>query len=185
MTRDELEQLSREELVDLVMNHQVEIERLQVAVTELESQLQEMAAQPRHPPQTLEIPEAEKETSEHDALNHEWEEATRDALRHLADASYLEQSPLAELIAGHRGVSPKGPRLQQKLLDAINDMQPGKRHPRRPRQQRRYDILRMAYLEKKKVAETARMLAISERQYYRELKTAIRGVARYVQDQFP
>lgn len=185
MTRDELEQLSKKELVDLVMNQQVGIEKLQVALAESEHQLLEVTTKPSHPAQASGNSETEKEMNWHATIDHQWEQATRDALRHLADASYLERSSLAKLIAGHRGVSPKGSSLRQKLLDAIDEVQPGKGHPRRPRQQRRYDILRMAYLERKKVAETAQILAISERQYYRELKTAIRRVARYVQDQFP
>ena len=44
-------------------------------------------------------------------------------------------------------------------------------------EQRRYEILRLTYLVRQNATEIAEAQAISERQYYRELKAGIQQVA--------
>jgi len=78
------------------------------------------------------------------------------------------------------GERPQGRDLQQALYRAIEATRPAAGHPQRPRQQRRYDVLRLTYLEEKRATEVAETLTISERQYYRDLKAAVEQVAGHV-----
>lgn len=183
MRREELERLSKAELIERILSQQVQIEKLQVALTELSAQLLETEARRSRRTRIAKDVQAREDIDEHATLEQQWEQATRDALRHLDNTVYLAQSSLAGLIAKHEGVWPEGTDLQQELLAALEDMEPSEDQPQQPRQQQRYDILHMAYLEKKRVVDTAQALAISERQYYRELKAAIQRVANYIQSQ--
>jgi len=108
------------------------------------------------------------------------EQATRDALRCLHDVAYLSRCSLADLMARMHGERPQGRDLQQALYRAIEATRPAAGHPQRPRQQRRYDVLRLTYLEEKRATEVAETLTISERQYYRDLKAAVEQVAGHV-----
>ncbi len=108
------------------------------------------------------------------------DKAVRSALRQLDDVTYLEQSSLIELIAKVRQIQLDGRGLQQALYQAIERSKPVDDQPGWSRQQLRYDILRLTYQEKMKPSLVAATLSISERQYYRELKTAIRTVIEYL-----
>lgn len=105
------------------------------------------------------------------------EKLTRQALRHLYDIPYLERSPLLLLIAKTRHIQLSGSDLQENLFQAIEAAKPTKDQPNAARWQVRYDILRLSYKEKQKPDEVAETLSLSNRQYFRELKKAIRNVA--------
>lgn len=110
----------------------------------------------------------------------EREQAARDALRHMDDVSYLAESRLAKLIASLHGEPPTGHALQGALARTIHRMKPADMSHPLTRKKRRYEILRLTYLEKRSPTEIAEAQAISERQYYRELKAAIQHVANEV-----
>jgi len=186
MTYKELKQLSMAELIEIVLHQQVQIEKLQTTLTKLKARLAESEAQREHLAGIVKAAELrEKEAqqpTEADVMEQQrkQERATRDALRHLDDVAYLARSPLAELIARAQGARPDSRTLQQTLYATIEAMRPVEGQPLHPRQLLRYNILRLTYLERKRAAEIAQELAISERQYYRELKAAIQRAAVHV-----
>ncbi len=108
------------------------------------------------------------------------ERATREALRHLDDVAFLRQSPLLAVAKIHHINLDGGIGLQQKLRAAIEAVGPGDSRPPQRRWQLRRNILYWTYLDQKKVPEIIPNLPISERQYYRELKMAIRAVLEYI-----
>lgn len=170
----------------MVLQQQTQIEKLRTTLARLKARLTESEAQGEHPAGIVEAAKLqEKEAqqpTEADVMEQQrrQERATRDALRHLDDVAYLARSPLAELIAEAQGARPDGRTLQQTLYKNIEAMRPVEGQSLHPRQLLRYDILRLTYLERKRAAEVAQALAISERQYYRELKAAIQRVADHV-----
>jgi tRNA threonylcarbamoyladenosine modification (KEOPS) complex Cgi121 subunit len=186
MTYEELEQLSKAELIEMALHQQAQIEKLRTTLTRFKARLAESETRREHLADIVEAAKLrEKEAqqpTEADVMEQQrkWEQATRDALRHLDDVAYLARSPLAELIARARGTRPDGRTMQQALYGTIKAMGPVEGQPFHLRQLLRYDVLRLTYLERKRAAEVAQALAISERQYYRELKAAIQMAAGYI-----
>jgi hypothetical protein len=182
----ELKRLSKAELIDLALRQQARIRELEAALARLEARItalesrselltgtgkaEELARQKAQPSSTSSLAKLQKET----------EQAIRDALRHLDDSAYLAQSRLAGLIAEARGAPPAGLHLQQLLYRAIESLKSVEDQHDWSRQQFRYNLLHMTYLERKRSSEVAQLLLISDRQYYRELKAAIRSVAGHI-----
>lgn len=177
MTREKLLRLSKAELIDIVLHQHVQIEELHATLSELEDEL--AGARQDHSVESLDP--QEKGAGSVTPQQHQ-EEATRDALRHLHDAVYLAHSSLAEFMARLHGKQPQGSDVQQALHQAISAIEPASGQSHQPRRRRRYDVLRLTYLERKKAVEIAEALSISERQYYRDLKAAIRGVTNQILD---
>jgi ribose transport system permease protein len=103
---------------------------------------------------------------------------TRDTLRHLWDDAYLERCPLAEW-ASYRltpfaggSTAGRGAVLRRLLLNAIENLSPAKSHGD-PRGVRRFDILRLTYVEGHAVDEVIKELCVSRRQYFYDLKGAL------------
>ena len=185
MTYEELQQLSKTELIEMVLHQQAQIEKLRTTLTRLKARLAESEVRREHlagivEAAKLQEKEAEQATAAKMEQQKKLERATRDALRHLDDVAYLTRSPLAELITKAQGARPDGRTLQQTLYATIGAMRPVEGQPLHPRQLLRYDILRLTYLARKRAAEVAQALAISERQYYRELKAAIQRAVDHV-----
>lgn len=164
MNAEDLQRLCRAELIEIVLRQQAEIHRLQTTLIEMADAAR--SREGRAEPATIQ--------------QQQREQATRDALRHLDDPDYLAWSFLAQLMARAHEVWPEGPDLQQALYRAIEALRPAE-NPAQPFQQsRRYNILRLTYLDRQRPAEVAQTLAISVRQYYRDLKVAIQAVAGQV-----
>lgn len=174
MTPEELQQLSKTELIEVILSQRVWIETLEATVGCLQAWVAELKAQlhssERIGPLATTVAKTEQEM----------ERAVRDALRHLDDASYLAQSRLATLVGNHCGQSPNGQALRRLLAGAIEGMKPNGTQSHQARERRYCDILRLTYLEGKRAREVAKVLGLSERQYYREKKVAIRAVAEHV-----
>jgi len=180
MTSEELQRLSRAALINMILHQQSQIEELRTALARLKVRVAELEAQREHFARTgLQLPAADSQREEAALIEQQRarEQATRDALRHLDDVAYLAQSKLAEMVARVQGVRLDGPDLHQALYRAIEALKTVEDQPRQLKQQLGCDILRLTYVERKRGAEVAWTLAISERQYYRELKAAIRMVA--------
>lgn len=162
---------SNANLAQIVLRQQCQIEKLSETVVQLEARIAELEARLDRLDLARHLSEAELRTEQ------EREQAVRDALRHLDDVAYLAESRLARLVAHLHGQPPSGHALRSALLHAIQKMEPPESRPLQSREHRCYHLLRLRYLECKKVAEVAKALAISERQYYRDLKIAIHKVA--------
>jgi len=113
-------------------------------------------------------------------LNHQ----TRNALRHLWDTVYLGRCPLAEwafpanLDSLPRGIlRDRSEQLRQLLLERIEKLNPEKNINRPNAIDRRYDILRLTYVEGLSSNEIIKRLSISRRQYFYDLKDAIGALA--------
>jgi len=170
----------------MILRQQAQIEKLQRILTRLKVRLAESEARRKHLAGIVEATKLREKLAqqpiEAEVMERQMkrERATRDALRHLDDVAYLERSTLAKLIATTHGTQLDGHALQQLLCETIEAMKPVGGRPFQPRQMRRYNILCLTYLERKRAAEITRALAISERQYYRELKAAIQRVADHI-----
>ncbi|MBN1220890.1 MAG: GAF domain-containing protein [Anaerolineae bacterium] len=108
---------------------------------------------------------------------------TRDALRHLWDDVYLGHCALAEWafpgldFDPEGGPAARGGRLRRLLLDAIENLKPETNSGGARTTDRRYDILRLTYLEDLTVDEAIKELTVSRRQYFYDLKDAIGTLA--------
>ncbi len=104
------------------------------------------------------------------------ERAIRNAFRFLNDAAYLEHSQLLRVLAEVRQIKVDGRGLQYLLNQAIERLKPRPGQPGYHKWCIRYEILRLTYREQQPPQTVAATLALSERQYYRELKEAIEEV---------
>lgn len=105
------------------------------------------------------------------------EQATRAALRDIYDPGRLANSELASLLVEVNGRALTGHELQALLRNTIDMLKPGQTLGQQSRSHCCYDVLALTYIEGQSVAEIMNRLAISRRQYYRELKIAVRAVA--------
>jgi len=191
MTYEELQRFSKAELIEMALRQQAQIEKLRTTLARLKARLVESETRREHlagivAAARLREKEAQQ-PAEADVMEQQrkQERATREALRHLDDVACLARSLLAELIARAQGARPDGRTLRRTLYETIEAMRPIDGRPLHPRQLLRHDILCLTYLERKRAAEVAQALAISERQYYRELKAAIQTVAEHVLETGP
>jgi hypothetical protein len=100
----------------------------------------------------------------------------RSAMARLYDHAALQSSPLALGTAteqrGARDVQ-AGTGLRQRLLDAIEAIQPGPQVDEGARAWRQYQILQLRYVEARDATRVQRELALSKSQYYREHEAAL------------
>jgi tetratricopeptide (TPR) repeat protein len=103
----------------------------------------------------------------------------RGALDHLYDVVALHTHSFADLAARGRplGTLSRGEALRHELLDAIGDCEPPAADGVNSRAARRYRVLQLRYVDGKEPAEAQRELGLSRTQYYRELQSAISGLA--------
>jgi len=108
-----------------------------------------------------------------------WEfiEQVVEALRHLYDPSFLRRSPLVErLLPQENSVITRGlperhaQRLRTLLLEAIESLSPGPRAAFRSLAARSYQAVHLHYVDGHTVDEVARLLALSQRQAYRDIR---------------
>lgn len=97
----------------------------------------------------------------------------RQALHHLNDLAYLQHSPLAESLASSAGARLTGRAVQALVLEAIDALRPGQREGREERLALYYELLRGRFVDEDSLQDVLRRLGLSERQYYRELNTAL------------
>ena len=108
----------------------------------------------------------------------------RDALASLYDLSHLQTHPLARLQPRRLTTSPANSAqlLQQRLLDAIEQLRTASEDPAAPeRVARRYDLLRLRYIEGLDVRAVCRHLGCSRSDYYRQLEPGLRAVTAYLE----
>jgi len=113
------------------------------------------------------------------------EHATREALRNFYDPGRLANGDLAMLLADLDGRTLTSAELQALLRNAIGLLKPAEEISSLSHSYCCYDILTLTYLEGQSVPEIMSRLAISRRQYYRELKIAVRAVAYYLFSVYP
>ncbi len=113
-------------------------------------------------------------------------DAVENALRNLYDYAHLADTPLAELdlvkkkLAGNKTHLERGKIVHAVLLEALEEMRPGREVPRDPppREWYPYLILRDAYLEEISNRDIMLKLYISEGTFNRTRRAAVRSLAR-------
>ena len=106
----------------------------------------------------------------------------RDALRHLHDPVYLQTQPLTRLVPEPTTApSIRGKRLRQLLLDAIAALGPSS-DSGDARASRRYELLRLRYVEALEIGEVSTKLGISRREYDRSHRRALDAIVAVLQD---
>ena len=109
----------------------------------------------------------------------EFTQLVKDALEHLYDFPYLQAHPLSRHEV-NRSISTDrvtAQHLKSELLSAIEQLSPGPGVPFRAAHARLHTLLQLHYVEGLTICEAARMLGISERQAYRDLRRAEESVA--------
>src|SRR5262245_23557916 len=106
-------------------------------------------------------------------------EAVKDVLNHLYDVNRLNGHPLAEWLVEAelpRGAS-YGQALRQRIVQAIEQVNPRQTPSTLERQTRAFRILELRYVEAMPYREVMQTLALSQPQYHREQKRAIEILA--------
>ena len=103
------------------------------------------------------------------------EAQVRDALAHLYDPVHLQTHPLAAPLGGART-------LRKSIEEAVDALKPPRDGRPRPGAVRRYELLRLRYLEAEAVDEVQRKLLIGRSEYYREHERAIAAVASLLRE---
>ena len=103
----------------------------------------------------------------------------QDVLAHLYDYPYLQTHPLTDQLQPDHQFTPQERKrfLRTRILEAIEELNPGPQVPFRSLQARTYNVLNLRYVEGLTVGEVARELAVSERQVYRDLRRAEQDLA--------
>jgi hypothetical protein len=120
-------------------------------------------------------------------LPNEFVEAIKDSLEHIYDFSRLNHHRLARWLIPPdlpRGVS-QAQYLRQRLIEAIEHLNPGNRIAPSARQKRAFHLLQLRYVEALSFREVMRTLALSQTQYHREQRHALEMVAAYLWDTVP
>jgi CheY-like chemotaxis protein len=115
----------------------------------------------------------------------ELEPLVRDGLQHLFDPSFLQTHPLAAFT----GAAPsdriaRGRLVRQALLDAIQALHPGASVTATSTGWRAYRILELRYVGGHDVAEVARELALSKRQFHRVHSRALQAVTSVLRERW-
>jgi len=117
----------------------------------------------------------------------EFIELTKDALDHLYDFDKLSNHRLARwLLSDHlpRGIS-RAQALRQRLINAIEHLDPGHPISATARQNRSFHLLELRYVEAMSFNDVMRTLALSQTQYHREQRRAVGMVAAYLWENLP
>jgi predicted ATPase len=99
----------------------------------------------------------------------------RAALAHLHDPGRLQSHPLASAAGG-------GKALRAALEDAIAAIKPSRDGKGGARAERRYELLRLRYLDALGAEEVQRKLLVSRSEYYREHSEALASVAGFLSE---
>lgn len=102
----------------------------------------------------------------------------KDALEHIYDLGYLQNSPLAhELGSNETSLEIAGQRLRRELLAALETLRLATGASVRARQTRQYSLLDLRYVQMMTLRETAQEVNSSLRQVQRDLGRAIESLA--------
>jgi CheY-like chemotaxis protein len=109
------------------------------------------------------------------------EREVRDCLSHMYDFAAMQDDPLVQRLAPHLTGLERIQVVRKMLIDMIEQLNDSVRHQSRPG--RLYNILQLRYIEEEPTTVIVQQLALSERQYYRELNRAIEGFTQLLWDQ--
>ena len=112
----------------------------------------------------------------------------RDALASLYDLPYLQSHPLVRLLPSPSTTEPAAQArlLQHRLLDAIEHLRPvaeddATDHATQERAARRYDLLKLRYVEGLDILAVCQRLGCSRSDYYRQLRLGLQTIAAHLE----
>jgi hypothetical protein len=116
----------------------------------------------------------------------EFEGQVQEALQHLYDFAALERQPLAQAFFDQpMSDGPgRGHRLRRLILEAIEELSPPLGLAPTLPEWRPYRILTLRFVEGASIDDVLIDLAISERQFYREQRKAVAGLAALLWDKY-
>ena len=108
----------------------------------------------------------------------------QEVLSHLYDSGYLQRHPLTDYLqpGNQLGLRERMRYLRTLMLELIEELNPGPEVPFRSARARVYSVVNLHYVEGMTVQEAARELAISERQFYRDLRRAEQTLTEMLAD---
>ena len=111
----------------------------------------------------------------------------RDALTHLYDNVYLQNHPLADLLAIGPATGPttRAKRLREVLVEMVEELKPTPAIPFGSREWRGYRILYQLYIEGITPSEVMDELGLASSHFYRERQKALEALAGLVWDRQP
>ncbi|MBI5928539.1 MAG: response regulator [Chloroflexi bacterium] len=102
-----------------------------------------------------------------------FEQEVRECLAHLYDFTAMQSDPLVHKLAPHLSGLERIQTARKILVETIERLNEAERANLQSRQSRLYNILLLRYIEEHSTPTVLQQLALSERQYYRELQRAI------------
>ncbi len=108
------------------------------------------------------------------------EREVRECLSHMYDFAAMQDDPLVQRLAPHLSGLERIQVVRKLLIDMIEQLNDSVRQQSRPA--RLYNILQLRYIEEEPTSVIVQQLALSERQYYRELNRAIEGFTQLLWD---
>lgn len=121
--------------------------------------------------------------SEESAPPESFEQEVRECLAHIYDFTAMQNDPLAKKLAPHLNGLERIQTARKMVIEAIEKLNEAERGNLQSRHSRLYNILLLRYIEEHPTPTVLQQLALSERQYYRELQRAIWVVSQILWEQ--
>lgn len=111
-----------------------------------------------------------------------FERQVQDCLTHLYDFTELQTNPLAAQIAPDLTGLERVQTVRRVLIELVEQLKARETGGIPSRQERVYSVLSMRYIEGLPIEEVLQLLALSERQFYREQNRAVQAVSQLLWD---
>jgi CheY-like chemotaxis protein len=112
----------------------------------------------------------------------EFEQQLQNCLLHFYDYAYLQESTLVDYLIPEETTAKRIQTFRDRIETAIEKMRPPDTMPSQSKSSRLYNVLTLRYIEQDEIDDIIDQLAISRRQYYRELSRAITSLANILQE---
>jgi CheY-like chemotaxis protein len=112
----------------------------------------------------------------------EFEQLLQNCLLHFYDYAYLQENTLVAYLVPEETTAKRVQLFREHIENSIEKMSPPDNVLPQAKNSRLYNVLTLRYLEQEDIDEIIDQLAISRRQYYRELSRAIASLANILQE---
>lgn len=112
-----------------------------------------------------------------------FEKQVQECLSNLYDIVQLQSNPLAQSIAPDVGGLRRVQAVRERVIDLVEHLRPTQDASLKSKKARSYNILLLRYIEEQTIRDVMYQLALSERQYYREHRNAIKAITQVIWDQ--
>lgn len=115
----------------------------------------------------------------------DFEQELQNCLLHFYDYGYLQDSSVVKMIIPDVTTAKRIQHFRELVTEAIERMRPPENTPALAKGTRQYNVLSLRFIEQEDIDEITDLLAISRRQYYRELSRAVTSLANILRDTTP